>query len=252
MILDQRLLKSPTLAVEQCVRVANDMATLSFGTLDKSIALLESYNDAEAEEVTSGEELVDHYEDQLGSFLVELNEANSSVKDKHIISSILLVISDLERISDHAVNLQGAALEMREKSIVFSDQARKEMERMTAAIREITSTTLAAYVEQSIEKASLVEPLEEVTDMMKDLMKANHIKRVVSHQCTIEFGFVFNDILTNFERISDHCSNIALSVMSDETNNYEGHEYVHEVEKHSQFFADQCEKYKTKYYLPLI
>lgn len=251
-LLDDRFLKAPSIAVEQCVRVVNDMAKLSFGTLEKSIGLLEQFDEKVGEEITSNEEMVDQYEDKLGSYLVKLNEASFSAKEKHTVSSILMIISDLERVSDHAVNLLEAAQEMHDKKIVFSDSAQKEMENMIAAIREIMQMTLESYTSHNADKASYVEPLEEVIDMMKDLMKANHIKRVVSNQCTIDIGFVFNDILTNFERVSDHCSNIALSVMSDSTNTYEGHEYVKEVEKHSEFYADRCEEYKKKYYLSLI
>ncbi|MBE6564392.1 MAG: Na/Pi cotransporter family protein [Ruminococcaceae bacterium] len=249
--LDDRFLNAPAFAVEQCTRVTHDMAVLSFHSLEKSIDLLTNYDAKAAEEILAEEEEVDKYEDKLGAYLVKLNESSLSEHENRTVSNILLIISDFERISDHAVNIVEAAQEIHDKKIVFSPFATKELERLTAALKETMDNTLNAYIDNDTQKALLVEPLEEVIDLMKDLMKANHIKRIVSNQCTIELGFVFNDLITNIERVSDHCSNIALSVLSGSNKVFENHEYVKEVESSSEFFAEQYEKYKQIYYLPI-
>lgn len=208
-LLDDRLLKSPTIAVQRAQDVARSMATLSFVSLKKSLGMLFNYDAKIAAQVRDEEEKVDVYEDTLGTYLVKLSGENMTDHDRHEVTKLLHLIGDFERISDHAVNIVESAEEIKNDKIIFSESASHEVGVLSAAINEILDLTFEAFVKNDLELASTVEPLEQTVDHLRDVIKSNHILRLQNSECTIEHGFVLSDILTNCERVSDHCSNIA-------------------------------------------
>ena len=249
-LLDFRFLDKPSFAVEQCRNVAHKMAELSKDAIFKAMTLLKKYDESVAEEVIHLEDVVDKYEDELGSYLVKLSGKATSEEDSRTVSLLLHSIGDYERISDHAINILESAKELHEKGMGFSKKAEQELEVFTRAIEDIMNITLAVFEEEDVDMAKSVEPLEEVIDLLSDELKNRHISRLREGKCTIEQGFVFSDITTNFERISDHCSNIAVSVIEIKDDEYDTHRYLDSV-KSSVRFAEEYDNCRERYALPV-
>ena len=249
-MLDERLLDTPEIAIDRCKTVAAKMAELSIEPFNKSISLLEKYDPKVAQEIRDAEDKVDIYEDVLGSYLVKLSAQRMSESDSHEVTKLLHMIGDFERISDHSVNIVESAEEMSDKELHFSESAIKELNIMYGAVSEITSITMEAFVDNDLEKATQVEPLEQVVDYLKDQIKLQHVIRVQKSQCTIEHGFVLSDILTNLERVSDHCSNIAGCLIEiSRHDSLDLHNYLHEVKAGGKF-DENYKQYLAKYSLP--
>ena len=223
---DERLLATPSVAIAECAAKTIDMAHLAEKTILRSLTLLEKYDEKTAEEIIKDEDRLDLYEDRLGTLLVHLSGKSLSDEDSRNISKQLHTIGDFERIGDHAVNLLKTAQEINEKSIKFSGPASDELRVLLGALKEILSLTTKAYAEGDLRLAAKVEPLEQVIDGLVADIKSNHITRLQKGHCTIEMGFVLSDLLTNCERVSDHCSNIAVAQIETALNAYQAHEYL--------------------------
>lgn len=251
-VLDPRFLESPAFAVQQCKNVAVKMANAARDGLFISMDLLEHYDEEKAAVVLHYEDIVDRYEDELGTYLVKLNGKSLTKKDSQIVSMLLHVISDFERISDHAVNIKEAAEEMRDKKLKFSDKAAAELKVYTTAIHEIVNMSMDAFATENVEAAGNVEPLEEVMDYLKAELKDRHVRRLRKGKCTIELGFVLTDLITNYERVADHCSNIAVCLIQVVGNDgFDTHEYLDNVKsKDNEEFKIKVHWYKEKYELP--
>ena len=249
--LDERLLNSPALAVAECRNHTMDMARLAADTLRASLTLLTHYDRKTAETILRNEERLDEYEDHLGTYMVKLTGRALSATDSDTISTLLHTIGDFERIGDHAVNLLKTAEEIQEKKLTFTDAANAELQIAANAIREILGMTTDAFCENDLDKAMLVEPLEQVIDELTAQIKDHHIHRLTGGQCTIEHGFVLGDLLTNFERVSDHCSNIAVCIIQIHRSVFDTHEYLNDYKagENSQFAA-VFHDFEKKYALP--
>ena len=251
-MIDQRLLATPTVAIAQCSKLVGEMAQISSDALIKSLASLNEYSETEAEAVSSMESKVDVYEDRLGSYLLQVCMHELSARDSREVSKLLHVIGDYERISDHAVNIVQAAQEMNDKKVQFSEQALKEIETISVATIEILQNTSGCFLQNDMSLAVRVEPLEQVVDALRAEIRARHIDRLQRGECTIELGFILSDILTNLERVADHCSNIAASVIElQQTGELNLHEYLRKVKsgETSSSFAEMYESYLQKYSL---
>lgn len=249
-LLDERFLEKPAFAVEQCIKTTVRMADLSQNAVDKAIGLLAGYNSETALEVEKMEELVDKYEDELGTYLVKLSTKALSQHDSETVSKLLHCIGDFERISDHALNLKEAAQEMNEKHIEFSKDARLELTVFVNAVRNILGSAVEAFDKEDKAMALTVEPLEDVIDNLNDQLKKRHINRLRNGQCTIELGFVLADITTNFERIADHCSNIAVCVLQMDSADMEVHDYVEKMKQDNPEYMELYNRYRKQYILP--
>ncbi|MGN0550918.1 MAG: Na/Pi cotransporter family protein [Acutalibacteraceae bacterium] len=249
--LDERFLNTPAIAVEQCDSMTVKMANLSKDNILQALRLINNYDEKGAQEIQENEERIDAYEDVLGSYLVKLSSKNLTVSDSKEISRLLHCIGDFERISDHAVNILDVAKEMNEKQISFSDKAIEEIKVVASALTEILDITITAFENKDIHMAERVEPLEEVIDGLRDKLKRRHIRRLREGECTIELGFIFSDLLTNFERVSDHCSNIAVCMIQVNLESFETHEYLHEVRGNDfGIYKEDYDQYIEKYKLP--
>lgn len=247
-MLDERLLATPAVAVERCRSVVQSMAEIALESVNSSIALLDSFDEKLAEEVVKAEKKTDKYEDKLGTYLVKVSSHELTDADSMETSVLLHVIGDLERLSDHAVNVLESAQEIDEKKLEFSEDCKQELGQMIGAVKEIVSLSYAAFTENDIEKAKLVEPLEQVVDDLQDMLKARHIKRLQKGECTVELGFVLSDLLRNFERISDHCSNIAGLVLEmDKSHDLALHKYLKKVRKGENDYENKYEEFSRKY-----
>lgn len=250
-VLDVRFLDTPPIATVQCKNVAIKMAELSRNALFQAMDLLQNFDEDKAAEVSDMETLVDQYEDELGNYLVKLSSKNLSERDSHTISMLLHCIGDFERISDHAVNICESAREMHRKEQKFSKKAEEEIEVFTGLIREIVDTSVQVFETEDMNLAREVEPMEEVVDGLNDEIKKRHIKRLRKGKCTIELGFALSDITTNYERVADHCSNIAISLIQIPDDVYSSHEYVEHLEKgEDSEYHEALVKYTEKYMLP--
>lgn len=250
-ILDPRFLDMPSLAVEQSKNAAIQMADLTKEALFKAMALIENYSKEAADEVIALEDKVDHYEDELGTYLLKLSSRDLSEKDSHTLSQILHCIGDFERISDHAVNIAFAATEMNEKELDFSTKAHEELRVFSKALQDIVNTSFRVFTDENRDIAREVEPLEEVIDFLNEEIKKRHIKRLRKGKCTIEMGFILSDITTSFERISDHCSNVALAMLQIEDDIFDTHEYMIKLKQNSgEEFDAAVLKIKEHYVLP--
>ena len=250
-LLDVRFLEKPAFAIEQCRHVAMDMAELAKESVLTAIALFKKYNKEKMEYIIHLEEEVDRYEDELGSYLVRLSSRNVSEQDSRTVSMLLHSISDFERISDHARNIAEAAKEMHEKKLTFSDKAKTEMKIFSKAVTEIVEIATQVFIDEDVELADTVEPLEEVIDRMNEKIKKRHIKRLRNGKCTIETGFVLADVSTNYERVADHCSNIAVCVIQIKEDSFDTHEYLDTLDKgENTQFRQQYLQYLDKYELP--
>lgn len=250
-LLDERFLETPGYAVEQCRMMTVRMAKLAKECLELSVELIGKYDAEKADRVAELEDMVDEYEDRLGTYMVKLGSQDLSQNDSHTVSLLLHCIGDFERISDHGLNLMEAAKEMKDKEMEFSKKARNELEVFVNAVKEILELSVGAFEENDEKRASLVEPLEEVIDDINTCVKANHIKRLQKGKCTIEQGFVLSDISTNLERVSDHCSNIAISVIEIKRDGFDAHGYLENLKRDNDpHFSALVESYRKKYVLP--
>ena len=250
-VLDARFLDTPPIATAQCKNVAVKMAEICKKALFHAMDLLKKYNEDKLQEVCRMESLVDRYEDELGNYLVKLSSRSLTEKDSLTISMLLHCIGDFERISDHAVNIAQSAKEMYEKELKFSKKAEEEIVIFSALIQEIVSTSVQVFETEDVKLAKEVEPMEEVVDGLNDEIKKRHIRRLRKGKCTIELGFSLSDITTNYERIADHCSNIAISLIQIPDDAYASHEYVENLEKgEDSQYHEALVKYTEKYMLP--
>ena len=250
-MLDDRLLNTPSVALERSRDVAGQMAVVSCRYLNKSISLLRDYDGKAADEIREAEGKVDVYEDVLGSYLVKLSSQSMDEQDSHEVTKLLHIIGDLERISDHSVNLVDSAEEIKDKELVFSEEAKAELEVLYDAVTEIVAMTEQALSSSDLELAARIEPLEQVIDDLRDDIKIHHIHRLKKSECTVEHGFVLSDILTNLERVSDHCSNIGGCLIEMAKNDtLDLHDYLHRVHVGGMEYKELFNEYKSKYALP--
>jgi phosphate:Na+ symporter len=249
--LDERLLNTPALAIDECFELTCKMAELSRNSIKKAIDVIDNYDEKVIEEIDELETLTDRYEDKLGTFLVKLSAKTLSGKEGHIIGRMLHTIGDLERIGDHAENISMVAKELHEKGISFSENAKKEIKVITNAINEIVDLTTDSFIKNDKQTASLVEPLEQVIDTLRADIQARHIARVQKGECTVELGFVLTDLLGNYERVSDHCSNIAVYTVQLETKQLDAHKYLRGLHAgQNPEFVERFNEYEHKYSLP--
>lgn len=251
-LFDDRLLTTPSVALDRCRNVTVDMAKLSVESLLKSLDLFDKFDRKKLDEINNEEDKVDIYEDEIGSYLVKLAKCDLSEHDSLEVTKLLHIIGDLERISDHAVNLGESAEEINTKKISFSEQAKGELGVMMGAVREILGAALSAFTENSLEFAAKVEPLEEVVDNLKDHIKLNHIKRLQNNECTIELGFILSDLLTNLERISDHCSNVAGCVIEIAHSSLGMHGYNKALRRGNEVYDKHYKEFSEKYSLRAV
>ena len=250
-LLDDRLLATPSVAVARAMLTGGDMAEICRTSLLQAMSTTHKWNDAIADEVERKEDAVDHYEDVLGTYLVKLSAKHLSTEDNRTINTLLHTIGDFERVSDHAVNLIKTAEEIRDKSIQFSEEALGDLGVLEAAVQDIVNRTVDAFQKGDVYAAGKIEPLEQVVDGLVREVKTRHIARLQAGVCTIEYGFVLDDLLTNYERIADHCSNIAVAMIEVAADKFDTHEYLASV-KHggSVKFEQRYEKYRGRYTFP--
>ena len=247
--LDERLLATPPIALERCRMLCTDMANSAIEALNKGMACLENYSAELARSVRELEDKTDHYEDILGSYLVKLSTQAVNEDDSVEAAGLLKVIGDFERITDHAVNLVEAAEELDAKEMAFSDNAKKELAVICAAVSEVASHARDAFITGDLSIADKVEPLEEVVDDLKETLRSRHIRRLQKGQCSIEVGFVWADLLTGLERISDHSSNVAVCILDMANHNMNQHEAVRLMHKDTDNFEQAYKMYSHKYTL---
>ena len=247
--LDVRFLDTPSIALEQCKKLTDDMARITKESLFGAIELLDNYSEKREKELVDMETLVDRYEDEVGAYLMKVNSRDLSNKDSHTVNTLLHSIGNWERISDHALNICDAAREIHEKKISFSKAATEELAVYTRAIKDILNMTVEAFEYDDISMAKKVEPLEEVIDDINLMIKNRHVQRLRAGECTIELGFVLNDILTNYERVSDHCSNVAVTIIQTEDYDVEAHQYIGRLKDEDEF-KRAIELVQREYRLP--
>ena len=249
-LLDERFLEKPAFAVGHCLKVARKMAELTEESLMLSTQLLEEYDKKKARKVATLESQIDTFEDMLGTYLIKLSAKPLSVADNQTISTILHCSGNFERISDHAMNICETAQDMNKKELEFSEKAREELQVYINALRDIVAMTMRAFAQEDYELAKHVEPLEDVIDGINDKAKKHHIKRLQKGKCTIALSVAFEDLLTNFERVSDHCSNVAVCMIQMRDDVYDTHEYLDTLkENNTPEFRAMYEEYKQRYSL---
>ncbi len=249
--LDPRFLNTPAYAIEQSRKVAVSMAELAEQSINLAMGLVTGYDAEKARQVLELETRVDQYEDQLGSYLVKAGSRDLSERDNHSLSVMLHCIGDFERISDHARNVQEAAREMEDKGVNFSEKALQELEVLRSAIRDILKITMRSFMDEDLELARQVEPLEEVIDALILEIRQRHIRRLRKGSCTIELGFILSDIITNLERVSDHCSNIAVCLLEISEDEFDTHAYLEDMRREDNTeFRRQVMAYGRQYMLP--
>ena len=248
--LEERFLQHPALSIEQSRLVTNSMAERAEGNLLMAVGLRNRWSDKDFRMVGETESVIDRYEDKLGTYLMKITSKSLSQSQSEEVSKYLHTISDFERISDHALNISEAAKEIHDKDLQFSPEACHELDVIESAVREILSIAVGAFVENDPQRAARVEPLEEIIDGLCDEMKSHHVDRLQSGSCTLNQWFVFNDLLTNYERVADHCSNIAVAIIELESDSFDTHEYLNSVRAmKSSSFARYYEEYKQEYHL---
>ena len=248
--LEERFLQHPALSIEQSRLVTNSMAERAECNLLMAVGLRNRWSDKDFRMVGETESVIDRYEDKLGTYLMKITSKSLSQSQSEEVSKYLHTISDFERISDHALNISEAAKEIHDKDLQFSPEACHELDVIESAVREILSIAVGAFVENDPQRAARVEPLEEIIDGLCDEMKSHHVDRLQSGSCTLNQGFVFNDLLTNYERVADHCSNIAVAIIELESDSFDTHEYLNSVRAmKSSSFARYYEEYKQEYHL---
>ncbi len=249
-LLDERLLATPSVAIVRCREVAVSMAKTAVGSIKEAVVLLGNYNEKAAVHARELEDEVDVYEDKLSSYLVKLSAHDMSESDSAEANKLLHVIGDFERISDHAINVVNSAEEIHDKKLEFSGQAKKELTVLIDAVLEILDLAFASFERDDLDSAVMVEPLEQVVDYLRDVLKKQHIRRLRKQECTIELGFVLTDILTNLERVSDHCSNIAACILEIARDEMDVHEYLRTVKGgEMKEYNDYFDYFKVKYAL---
>ena len=249
-LFDERLLTVPAFAVAKAEDAVKDMAAIAEKAVLKAASLLQSFDEAGGAEVEEMESQLDGYEDQIGSYLVQLSKQELSDEETGKVTMLLHTIGDLERIGDHAENLMFVAKEIHEKNVTFSDEAWAELNQLTAAIFEILNITMETFRTGNLQLAAKVEPLEQVIDGLGSTIRGRHIVRLRSGNCTIELGFILTDMLVNCERISDHCSNIAVAIIENNRDTFDAHAYLSEVKSgRSAQFEEDFAKYSEQYAL---
>ncbi len=249
-ILDSRFLATPNFAIEQCVTVTKQMAELTRDTFISAKSLFLEYSQEVAEKVEKQEALIDKFDDKLGAYLTQINSQNLAYRESQMVSTLMHSINDFERIADHAVNLTEIAGKMKKKEIEFSKKAQDEMEVFGKAVEDILNRSVQAFVKNDMELAQSVEPLEEVIDSLNKEVKKRHIKRLRKGKCTIDLGLVLADVAANYERVADHCSNLAVYMIQMEDNSIEAHEYMNTLTEESrEQFEKMQEAYQEKYQL---
>ena len=247
-MLDERLLATPALAIDRCRSVTLSMAEIAVQSVKDAISLLGNYDEKLGEKVVQAEKKTDKYEDKLGTYLVKISSLELTDEDSAEAAMLLHVIGDIERIADHALNVLESAQEIDEKKLDFSEECKQELGRIIGAVGEIIDHSYSAFTENDLDQAKLVEPLEQVVDDLQDVLKARHIKRLQKGECTVELGFVLSDLLRNFERISDHCSNIAGLVLEmDMSHDMAIHKYLKKVRKGENDYLSKYEEFSQKY-----
>lgn len=247
--LDPLLLRTPAVAIAECSAMARRMGELARETLTLSLQQFDQYSEKRETAIMENEGKLDIYEDRLGRYLVKVSQKGASSDDSRVVSRILHAIVDFERIGDHAMNLQDTARELHDKDLHFSEQARAELNVLRAATEKIVDRAFSAYAADDMDKARRVEALEEHIDGLIEEMRQRHVLRLQSGECTIQLGFVLNDFLANIERVSDHCSNIAISVIQEKTRGFNPHVYAHDV-KQEPGFRDEYAKAQEAFKLP--
>ena len=250
--LDERLLATPSLALQQCRAVAGDMAVCAVRALENALTAFDHYTPELATNIRKDEDRCDHYEDVIGTYLVKLSAQKMGGSESEEATELLKTIGDWERISDHAVNVLESAEELREKELTFSGTAQAELNTLCDAIREILTLAQNAFAQQDVTAALKVEPLEQVIDALKEEMRTRHILRMQQGQCSIEAGFVWSDLLTDLERTSDHCSNIAGCVIDAAQHNLNLHETLHAIRRSDESFQRRFRSYLEAYQLPTL
>lgn len=253
-LLDERLIATPAVAIQRAQEIAADMAQTASQALDGAIGLLEKFDSKGLESVKALENKTDEYEDALGTYLVQLTGTKLSVHDNRQLNILLYTISDVERIADHAVSIGKAGEEIYKKDIAFSDAAKKELKVLSKAVQAVVKSTVTAYCGGDLENARRVEPQEQVVDSLVKEIKSRHVRRLRNGQCKVEYGFVLEDLLTSFERVADHCSNIAVEMLQVSEGKLEAHEYLTALKAgeltESAKFDERFEKYRKQYTFP--
>ena len=253
-LLDERLLATPAVAVQRAQKIAGEMAADAAKAMHLAMGLTKKFDAAVMEQVMELEDKTDRYEDALGTYLVKLSGMNLSVSDNRILNTLLYTVSDIERMADHAMAIAKAALEMEEKKIEFSNQAKGELAVLEQAVLDIVDRTVAAYGSFNLDQAIKIEPQEQVVDALVREVKSRHVRRLRDGLCTVEYGFVLEDLLTACERTADHCSNVAVEMLQVAEGKLEAHEYLNALKAgelyESAAFAEHFARYKAKYAFP--
>lgn len=249
LVLDDLLLRSPSVAVAESFNVSKRMCAQAWLILQDAMSLFRRYDPEVAQRVLDAEDALDRYEDKLSTYLVKLSAQALSSQDSQITAKILHAIGDFERLGDHAVNLYKVAKELHDKNVRFSPAAEAEVKVLSDALEEILLLTTQAYESSDVSLAAKVEPLEQVIDRLTAEIKDNHIRRLQRGTCTIEGGFILSDLLNNYERISDHCSNIAVAIIEVEHNSFDTHEYLNGIKYGNSSFNELYDQYNRKYAL---
>ena len=246
--LDERIFNNVPLAISECRRLVIEMAMHTKDALLTAIGTVDNYDAEKIEYVRELEGLTDKYEDKLGTYLVRLSSKDLTADESHGVARMLHSLSDFERITDHALNVCDLAQEIKEKSIVFSDEAKREISVVTDALKEILDITVDSFINDDADLAAKVEPLEQVIDKLRDKLKARHVERLQKGECTVQLGFVFSDLLTNYERVSDHCSNVAVYTLQLHSENLDAHKYLRNVEARAvEEYVNEYNMYENKY-----
>ena len=243
--LDPLLLRTPAVAIAECVSMTNRMGELARETLNLALEQLDHYTEARETAIAENEDKLDIYEDRLGRYLVKISQKGASADNIRTVSRLLHSIGDFERIGDHAVNLQESARELHEKDLHFSEKANEELKVVFSALTKIVNRSFDAFINDDVDKARRVEVLEEAIDGLIEEMRSRHIIRLQTGECTIQLGFVLNDLLANLERVSDHCSNIAISVIQEKTHGFNPHVYTHDIKQETGFTTDLAKAQET-------
>ncbi len=247
--LDDRLLVTPLLAIKQSREVTSIMASYATTAIKEALSSVVSYSPKAAEIIRKNEDKCDKYEDMIGTYLIKIASKQLGESEGEETTELLKIIGDFERISDHAVNILDSAEELRSKGLTLSEEALREYDVISSAVEEVVSLSLQAFVENDIEAAEKVEPLEQVVDGLKEKLRTSHILRMQEGRCSVEAGFVWSDLLTNFERVSDHCSNIAGSIIDVKEHNLNTHQNIDQYRRSNEEFKEKYKAYKTKYAL---
>ena len=249
--LDPLLLRTPSVAISECTAMTNRMGELAHRNILLAIQQFSDYSEEREAEIIQNEDKLDIYEDRLGNYLVQISQHGVSMDDIHTVSRLLHAIGDFERVGDHALNLQESSQELHEKELRFSDDAKAELDVLISALEEIMDEAFGSFASGDLARARSVEPLEETIDQLIEEIRMRHIHRLQTGDCTIQLGFILSDLLTNLERVSDHCSNIAISVIEESDSDMDPHAYLQDLKTGGAFTEDLREDLR-KYRLPTV